>query len=73
MAFMSATRPGLAIARPYQQHGLSSLKRRVKIRGLAGIEMRSAAVRALMAWRREIEAEWLGRRRSRPSSARWWT
>lgn len=45
------------MTRPYQQHGLHALKRRLKVRGLAGIDMRSAAARALVAWRHELEAD----------------
>lgn len=41
--------------RPYQQHGLYSLKRRLKVQGLAGIDRRSRAARALAAWRAELE------------------
>jgi hypothetical protein len=44
-------------ARPYQQHGLHTLKRRLKVRGLDGIDKRSSAARALLAWRRELEAD----------------
>ena len=45
------------MTRPYQQHGLHALKRRLKVRGLAGIDGRSQAARALLAWRRELEAD----------------
>jgi hypothetical protein len=41
--------------RPYQQHGLNHLKRRLKVRGLGGIDRRSKAARALSAWRIELE------------------
>lgn len=44
-------------ARPYQQHGLHTLKRRLKVRGLDGIDKRTATARALLGWRREIEAD----------------
>lgn len=43
--------------RPYQQHGLNHLKRRLKVRGLGGIDRRSKAARALSAWRTELEAD----------------
>jgi hypothetical protein len=45
------------MARPYQQHGLHALKRRLKVAGLAGIDGRSQAARALLAWRREMEED----------------
>jgi hypothetical protein len=44
-------------SRPYQQHGLHTLKRRLKVRGLDGIDKRSSTARALLAWRRELEAD----------------
>jgi len=40
--------------RPYSRHGLNALKARVKVRGLQAIDRRSAAARALLAWRREL-------------------
>ena len=41
-------------SRPYSRHGLNVLKARVKVRGLAAIDMRTAAAQALVAWRREL-------------------
>jgi hypothetical protein len=49
--------PGLTLARTYQQHGLHTLKRRLKVSGLAGIDGRSVAARELLRWRRELEAD----------------
>ncbi len=40
--------------RPYSRHGLNALKARLKLRGLHAIDRRSAAARALAAWRREL-------------------
>ncbi len=40
--------------RPYSRHGLNSLKAQVKVRGLQAIDMRTAAARALLAWRNEL-------------------
>lgn len=45
------------MARPYQQHGLHTLKRRLKVSGLAGIDGRSQAARALLRWRHELEQD----------------
>lgn len=44
-------------ARPYTRHGLNALKARVKVRGLAGIDRRSAAYRAMDAWRSALVAD----------------
>lgn len=41
-------------ARPYSRTGLHALKARVKVRGLHAIDMRTAAARALIAWRSEL-------------------
>jgi len=41
-------------SRPYSRHGLNALKARLKLRGLHAIDRRSAAARALIAWRREL-------------------
>lgn len=43
--------------RPYSRHGLNALKARVKVRGLAAIDRRTAAGRALLAWRAELVAD----------------
>jgi len=43
------------MARPYVKSGLYSLKRRLQVQGLAGIDRRSRAARALAAWRAELE------------------
>ena len=40
--------------RPYSRHGLNALKAQVKVRGLQAIDMRTAAARALLAWRNEL-------------------
>jgi len=40
--------------RPYSRTGLNALKARVKLRGLAAIDMRTSAARALLAWRQEL-------------------
>src|SRR5262245_50833810 len=37
--------------RPYSRHGLNALKARVKVRGLAAIDRRTAAARALLVFR----------------------
>ena len=43
--------------RPYSRTGLNALKARVKVRGLDAIDKRSAAARALLAWRRDLIAD----------------
>ncbi len=43
--------------RTYTRHGLNALKARVKVRGLAAIDRRTAAARTLIAWRRELIAD----------------
>lgn len=43
--------------RPYLAHGLHTLKRRLQVRGLEGIDKRSGAGRALAEWRRELVAD----------------
>ncbi len=40
--------------RSYTRHGLHALKVRVMVRGLAAIDQRTAAARALLDWRREL-------------------
>ena len=40
--------------RSRSRHGLNALKARLKLRGLAGIDQRTAPARALIAWRREL-------------------
>ncbi len=52
--------------------GLNALKARVKVRGLAAIDKRTAAARALLDWRREllVDLRGAGPRRLRPSG-RW--
>jgi hypothetical protein len=47
----------LKARRSYQQHGLHALTRAIKVRGLSGIDGRSQAARALLAWRRELEQD----------------
>ena len=44
----------MTAGRPYSRHGLNVLKARVKVRGLAAIDMRTAAAQALVAWRCEL-------------------
>src|SRR5690349_17712481 len=43
--------------RPYSRHGLNALKARVKVRGLGALDRRTAAARALIAWRDELVAD----------------
>lgn len=43
--------------RAYSRHGLNALKARVKVRGLQAIDRRTAAARALLAWRAELIAD----------------
>ena len=45
------------MARPYQQHGLVGLKRRLSVRGMGGIDQRCRAARALREWRAELEGD----------------
>lgn len=40
--------------RPYSRTGLNALKARVKVRGLAAIDRRTAAARALLDWRQTL-------------------
>ncbi len=40
--------------RAYSRHGLYALKARVKVRGFQAIDRRTAAARALLAWRAEL-------------------
>ncbi len=40
--------------RTYSRTGLHALKARVKVRGLAAIDMRTTAAQALIAWRSEL-------------------
>ena len=40
--------------RAYSRHGLYALKARVKVRGFHAIDRRTAAARALLAWRAEL-------------------
>ena len=47
--------------RGYSRHGLNALKARVKVRGLMAIDRRTAAARALLAWRDELLADLGGR------------
>ena len=41
----------------HQQHGLHALKRRLRVRGLAALDQRSATFRRALEWRRELEAD----------------
>ena len=43
--------------RSYSRHGLNVLKARVKVRGLAAIDRRTAAARALIAFRDQLLAD----------------
>lgn len=47
----------MSARRSYTRHGLTALKAKVKMRGLAAIDRRSAPARALIAWRREMVAD----------------
>jgi hypothetical protein len=40
--------------RPYSRHGLNAAKARVKLRGLAAIDMRTVAAREMVAFRDEL-------------------
>jgi hypothetical protein len=42
------------MAEKRSRHGLMALKVRVKVRGLAAIDMRTSAAQALIAWRNEL-------------------
>jgi hypothetical protein len=42
------------MARPYSRHGLNALMARVKVRGLASIDRRTVAARALLDWQRDL-------------------
>ena len=41
--------------RSYSRHGLNVLKVKVKVRGLAAIDRRTAAARDLLAWKADLE------------------
>jgi hypothetical protein len=43
--------------RPYQQHGLTSLRETLREHGLRALDPRSPVVRALRAWRTELVAD----------------
>jgi hypothetical protein len=43
-------------ARSYSRHGLNAIKARVKLRGLAAIDMRTVAAREMLAFRDELVA-----------------
>ena len=43
--------------RPYSRHGLNALMVRVKVRGLAAIDGRTVAARALLDWRSDLVAD----------------
>ncbi len=43
-------------ARAYSRHGLNAVKARVKLRGLAAIDMRTVAAREMLAFRDELVA-----------------
>ena len=43
-------------ARSYSRHGLNAVKARVKLRGLAAIDMRTVAAREMLAFRGELVA-----------------
>ena len=43
-------------ARPYSRHGLNAVKARVRLRGLAAIDMRTVAAREMLAFRDELVA-----------------
>ncbi len=44
----------MTVRRTYSRTGLHALKARVKVRGLAAIDMRTTAAQALIAWRSEL-------------------
>jgi hypothetical protein len=44
---------GKEAKRSYSRHGLTPLRQKVKIRGIDAIDKRTAAGKALVAWRRE--------------------
>ena len=41
-------------ARSYSRHGLTALKARVMVRGLAAVDQRMAGAQALLAWRKQL-------------------
>src|SRR5215510_1838284 len=43
-------------ARPYSRHGLNAVKARVRLRGLAAIDVRTVAAREMLAFRDELVA-----------------
>jgi hypothetical protein len=43
-------------ARPYSRHGLNAVKARVRLRGLAAIDMRTVAAREMLTFRDELVA-----------------
>jgi hypothetical protein len=43
--------------RPYTRHGLHAIKAKVKVAGLAAIDGRTVAARALLDWRKELIAD----------------
>src|SRR5258705_13755383 len=45
------------MTRRYQKHGLVTLKRRLYVQGLAGIDQRCRAARAIREWRLELEGD----------------
>jgi hypothetical protein len=49
--------PGKTERRDYSRTGLNALKAKVKVRGLAAIDKRSAPARALLTWRKELLAD----------------
>jgi len=49
--------PRMKARRTYSRHGLRALMARVKVRGLGAIDRRTAAGRALVAWRAELLAD----------------
>jgi hypothetical protein len=51
------------------RHGLKALKGRVMVRGLASVDMRSAAAQALFAWRGELLAALGGKEHVSPQKA----
>jgi hypothetical protein len=40
--------------RSYSRHGLTSLKARVMVRGLASIDLRTSAAQALLTWKKQL-------------------
>ena len=43
--------------RPSSRHGLNAVKARVKVRGLAAIDQRTAEARSLLDWRQDLLAD----------------